>query len=120
MSEVSLEHRNLRADLEQAKDFHPRKFSDLTSNFYLVKSALRYYSIKKGVSITSARISEDFPLAVTVAGSSLSMLEELDVLQRRSESGSADRYLPEDVDLERLEEIGEILVESRELEGFRP
>lgn len=110
----------LREDISRSKDFHTRKFSDLTSNFYLMKSALRYYSVKKGMSITSSRVSEDFPLAVTVAGSCLSLLEELDVIEKRTESSSADRYPPEQVDLERLEAVQEILVESLELEPFQP
>lgn len=117
MSEVSLK-KELRDDVVQAKDFHDRSFSDLTSNFYLVKSALRYYSVKKGMSITSTRISEDFPLPVTVAGSCLTVLEEMGVVERRSESGSSGRYLPETVDLERLEKIQSILIESREIEEF--
>ena len=119
MSEVSLEQQNLKTELERAKDFHARKFSDLTSNFYLMKSALRYYSVKKGMSITSTRVSEDFPVAVTVAGSCLSLLDELDVIETRNESSSADRYPPGDVNLERLQKLEDILVESLEIEGFR-
>lgn len=118
MSEVSLHQKELRREVIRAKDFHEHKFSDLTSNFYLVKSAIRYYSVKKGMSITSTRISEDFPLAVTIAGSCLSLLEELEVVEKRSESSSADRYPPASVDLERLEVIEEILVESNEIGSF--
>lgn len=120
MSEVSLEQQNLKTELERAKDFHARKFSDLTSNFYLMRSALRYYSVKKGMSITSARISEDFPVAVTVAGSCLSLLDELDVIEKRNESSSADRYPPGDVDLEKLRKLEEVLIESLEIDDFDP
>lgn len=119
MSET-IQQQKLREEIVRAKDFHARKFSDLTSNFYLLKAALRYYSVKKGMSITSTRLSDDFPLAVTVAGSSLSLLEELEVIEKRSESSSADRYLPQTVDLERLEEIEKVLVDGMELEEFAP
>lgn len=118
MSEAVL--KELRQEVVKAKDMHPRKFSDLTSNFYLMKSALRYYSVKKGMSITSTRVNDDFPLPVTVAGSCLSMLDEMNVIEKRSESSSADRYPPGKVDLEQLQRVEEILEESMELSGFDP
>jgi hypothetical protein len=57
-------------------------------------------------------------MAVTVAGSCLSILEELEVIEKRNESSSTDRYPPGDVDLRRLQKLEEILVESKELDGF--
>lgn len=108
----------LRNEVEKVKDFHGRNFSQLTSNFYIMRAALRYYSVKQGRSITSARISDDFPLTAPVAGSCLTVLEALGVVEKRNESSSKNRYLPSDVDMEKLKDLEKILQESYEIEGF--
>lgn len=84
-----------------------------------MRSALRYFGVKKGVSFTSSKVSECFPLPVTVAGSCLKVLEDLDVVESRGSSNSPDRYLPESVDLDRMKNVEKVLVESSELSGFR-
>ena len=109
----------VRKDVVDAKNHGARKFQHFTNNFYLLKAALRYYSEKKEMSFTTSRLAEDFPLPVSVAGSGLSILQELEVIEPRTEA-SKKRYMPETVDLERLQEVEKILVESREIEEFRP
>lgn len=109
--------KNLTVEL---KDFEERKFNYLVDNFHVLKSALRYYSVKKGVSFTSSKLSEDFPLAVTVAGSSLSILTELGIVEPRRRSNSPDRYLAEEVDLQRMNDLGTVLVENHEIKSFNP
>jgi len=108
----------VRQDLLDAKNFFDRPFLYLTENFYVMKAALRYFSVKKGMSFTSSKLSENFPISTPVAGSCLKILNELDVVDARSESSSPDRYMPEDVDIERLEKIEEVLVESKEIQEF--
>jgi hypothetical protein len=107
----------LREKVVDAKNHGERKFQHLTNNFYLMKSALRYYTVKKKMSFTSSKISDDFPIAVSVAGSGLSVLEELEVIQPRTES-SSKRYMPEEVSIQRLEEVEEILRENYEIEEY--
>jgi hypothetical protein len=113
------ERKQLRDRIVREKDRSERQFHHLTSNFYIMKSALRYFSEKTGNSFTASRVSEKFPVAVSVAGSSLNVLERLDVIQKRNDSTSADRYMPQEVDLELLEQVQEILIENREIEKFR-
>lgn len=108
----------VRQEVVKAKDFNQRQFKNFTSNFYVIKSALRYYSVNQGLSFTASKIGDDFPISVPAAGSSLKILSELDVIEARTESSSANRYLPENVDLDRLVEVEKILVEQLELEKF--
>lgn len=116
MKEV--EQKNLWQEVEKTKDLHPRNFSQLTDNFYLMKAALRYYSLKQGKSITSASLSEDFPVTAPVAGSCLTALEELGVVEKRTESSSGSRYLPKNVDMERMLILEQVLKERLEIDGF--
>lgn len=109
---------NLRRQIVDSKDYDSRNFAKLTGNFYLVKAALRYYSVKKNMSFTSSKVSKDFPLPVSTAGSALKVLRQLDVVETRTESSSGNRYMPDKVDLERLEQIEQILLENREIESF--
>lgn len=118
--ESRLEGTGLRDQVVELKDFEERKFHHLVENFYVLRSALRYYSVKKGKSFTSSQVSEDFPVAVTVAGSSLNILTELDIVQPRRRSSSPDRYLPENVDIDRMNDLGNVLRENHEIKPFRP
>lgn len=113
-----IEQKELRNEVEMVKDFHGRNFAQLTDNFYIMKSALRYYAVKQGRSITSTRLSEDFPVTAPVAGSCLAVLDELGVVEKRSESGSKNRYLPENVEMEKMLELEDVLKESYEIEDF--
>jgi len=115
-SEVSQE--DLRDGIVQAKNHHERKFTHFTNNFHIIKSALRYFSVKQGLSFTSSKVSDNFPVAVTVAGSCLTVLKELDVVEARTESSSPDRYLPRNVDMDRLEQVEEVLLENYEINEF--
>lgn len=109
---------NIRNEVVKAKDLNGRQFNNFTSNFYVVKSALRYYSKNQGLSFTASRMADEFPLSVPAAGSCLKILSDLDVVKSRTESSSADRYLPENVDLSRLLKVEEILIEQLEIEEF--
>jgi hypothetical protein len=111
---------DLRDIAVELKDFEQRKFNYLVDNFYVLRSALRYYSVKKGTSFTSSKLSEDFPIAVTVAGSSLNILTELGIVEPRRRSSSPDRYLPEEVDLQRMIKLGDVLAENHEIKKFNP
>jgi hypothetical protein len=113
-----VEEGNLWEEVEKVKDFHERNFTQLTDNFYIMRAVLRYYSVKQGKSITSADVSDNFPLTAPVAGSCLTALEELGVVEKRSESSSKSRYLPQDVDMERMAELEEVLKERLEIEDF--
>lgn len=115
-----MDNRALWDEVEKVKDFHGRNFSQLTSNFYVMRAALRYFCVKKGRIITSVDVSENFPIAVSVAGSCLKALDELDVVQQRRESSSKRRYQPQKVDLDRLDQLGEVLRESHEINDFNP
>lgn len=108
-----------RTEVVDAKDFNDRNFSYLTQNFYVIRSALRYYSVRLGKSFTSSNLAEDFPLTVPVAASCLNVLKDLDVVEARTQSSSPDRYMPETVDMEKFEEIGKILRENKEIQEFR-
>lgn len=109
---------DLRRDLVDAKNHFGRQFDQFTRNFYVMKAALRYFSVKKKMSFKSSDISEDFPLNTPVAGSCLKVLTELEVIESRTESSSPNRYMPGNVDLEKMMEIEEILVENREIPEF--
>lgn len=110
---------DLRKELEDLKNFDERSFNYMTENFYIVRSALRYFSRKKSVSFTSSRLSENFPLSVPVAGSCLNALEKIDVVSSRTESNSPNVFMPQNVDLDRMEEIRKILHESHEIQEFQ-
>lgn len=108
----------LKKNIEDVKDFQKRKYNSLTDNFYLVKAAIRYFAVKNGLSFTTQKISESFPLSIPAAGASLTVLEELEVIESRTDSGSPNRYMPQKVDMERLEEVEKILLENYEIEEF--
>lgn len=108
----------VRQDVVDAKNYFDRKFHHLTENFYILKASLRYFSVKKGMSFTSSKVSDNFPVTVPVAGSCLSVLEELDVVESRN-SSKPKRYMPQDVDMDRLTEIEEVLRESKEIQSFK-
>jgi hypothetical protein len=110
-----LDYQEVQKRLVDSKNHGRRKYQHFTNNFYLIKSALRYYSVKMEMSFTSSKVSENFPLPVSTAGSCLTVLEELEVVERRTDS-SKKRYMPENVDLELLEEIQDVLIENHEIE----
>lgn len=118
MSEEQISDLNLRQDIAELKDFDSRQFKILVDNFYLIKAAIRYFGVKQGLSFTSVKVSENFPLASTTAGSCLNMLNELNVVSVRNESSSASRYMPQHVDMERLKQVEKILTENFEIEEF--
>ena len=118
MPEKENSRRELREKIAELKDFDERQFQTFVDNFYLIKAAVRYFSVKQGLSFTSVKISENFPLATTTAGSCLNMLEELEVISVRKESTSASRYMPQKVDMEKLNEVEIILKENFEIEEF--
>lgn len=101
-----------------AKDLHEREFKSFTRNFYLMKSALRYFSVKQGLSFTSSKVADNFPVTVSTAGSCLKVMEEIGVVESRN--SSRKRFMPQKCDLERMEEVGEILRENYEIRSFRP
>lgn len=109
---------SLRREASKVKDLEMRSFEALTRNFYLMRSALRYFSHKKGLSFTASDVSDEFPLTIPVAGSCLRALEMLDIVEGRG--SSRKRYMPEGTDLSRMEDLGEVLRENQELEDFRP
>ncbi|MBC5793270.1 MAG: hypothetical protein H8Z69_04530 [Nanohaloarchaea archaeon] len=115
-----MEQETVRKAVVKAKDTHSRSFNHLTDNFHVIMSALRYYSVKKGKTFTSNEMAEDFPVSIPVAGSCLSLLEELDVVKPRTRSSSPDRYMPRDTDMERMMEVKEILEKNYEIENFMP
>lgn len=118
MSEIERTKEDLREKIAELKDFDSRQFQVFVDNFYLIKAAVRYFSVKQGLSFTSVKVSENFPLASTTAGSCLNMLEELDVVSVRKESTSANRYMPQKVDMERLKQVEMILKENFEIKEF--
>lgn len=109
---------DLKDSMIQLKDLEERRYSHFVENFYVLRSALRYYTVKKGVSFTSSKMAEDFPMAVTVAGSCLKILSELEVVEPRTRSSSPDRFTPEKVDMEKMKEIGDVLRENHEIKSF--
>lgn len=114
------EEKDLRRSIVDAKNASERKFKTFTSNFYVLKSALRYFSVKKGMSFTSSKVADNFPISTPIAGSSLRILNDLDVVDARTESSSPDRYMAEDVNLEKMKEIEMILVDNFEIKEFNP
>ena len=111
--------KELRREIVDLKDWDSRKYNYFVDNFYVLRSALRYFAVKKGVSFTSSKVAENFPLPVTVAGSCLTVLNKLDVVDVRTVSSSPDRYLPEKVDLDKLAEVEKVLKENHEIEDFK-
>lgn len=105
-------------DVAKAKDFNDRGFKMFTRNFYLCKAFLRYFSVKRATSFNSSKVSKKFPLSVTVAGTCLSVLEDLEVVESRTASSSASRYMPGSVDLERMEMIEKVLIENKEIDEY--
>jgi hypothetical protein len=118
LMEQEFEQEDLRNEVAKVKDLHGRKFSYLKDNFYVMRSALRYFAVRQGLSFDASKVSDNFPVVVSVAGSCLSVLTELGVLEPRTDSTSPDLYLPRSVDMARLEEIRRILVEEHEIEEF--
>lgn len=118
MSGEQISELQLRQEIADLKDFDSRQFNILVNNFYLIKAAIRYFGVKQGLSFTSVKVSENFPLASTTAGSCLNMLEELGVVSVRNESTSASRYMPQQVDMERLEEVEKILTDNFEIQEY--
>jgi len=109
---------DVRRDLVDAKNHFGRQFDQFTQNFYIMKASLRYFAVKKKMSFKSSDISESFPVNTPVAGSCLKVLNELDVVNARTESSSPNRYMPRNVDLKKMMKIEEILVENREIPEF--
>ncbi|MFO7794323.1 MAG: hypothetical protein R6V35_05115 [Candidatus Nanohaloarchaea archaeon] len=107
----------LREEVVDAKNHFEREFNYLTSNFYIMKACLRYFTVKKGMSFTSSKVSDNFPISIPVAGSSLKVLDELDVIESRG--SKPERYMPQKVDLEKMLEIEKILLESKEIREFQ-
>lgn len=110
--------KDIRNEVVKAKDLNGRQFKNFTSNFYVIKSALRYYSVNQGLSFTASKIGDEFPVSVPAAGSSLKILSDLGVVESRNDSSSANRYMPDNVDLEKLLQVEDILIEQLELEEF--
>lgn len=108
----------LMEEVSRVKDLHEREFKVFTRNFYTMKSALRYFSVKQGLSFTSSKVAENFPANVSVAGACLKVMEELNVIESRT--SSKNRYMPQGSDLERMEKIGDILRENYEIREFNP
>ncbi|MFB6180481.1 MAG: hypothetical protein ABEJ93_01260 [Candidatus Nanohalobium sp.] len=109
---------DLHSQVSKVKDLHPREFRSVTQNFYVLKAALRYYSENQGLSITSSRIKEDFPLNAAAAGSCLKVMDFLEVVETRN--NGKRRVMPDKVDLNRLEKIGDLLRENQEIRSFKP
>lgn len=108
----------VRQDVVKAKDMNERKFKYLSDNFYIVRSALRYFSVKQGRPITSSKLADNFPLTAPIAGSCLSVLDHLDVVEKRTESNSPHVYMPEKVDMERLESVEQVLRDNYEINEY--
>jgi len=109
---------SLRNDIVDAKDLHDREFKALTRNFYLMRSALRYFSVKQGLSFTSSKVADNFPVTVSTAGSCLKVMEEIGVVESRN--SSRKRFMPQKCDLDKMERAGEILRENYEIREFNP
>ena len=118
MTEESISQEELGQKIAELKDFESRQFKIFVDNFYLIKAAVRYFGVKQGLSFTSVKVSDNFPLASTTAGSCLNMLQELDVVSVRKESTSASRYMPQEVDMEKMSKVEDILKENFEIEDF--
>lgn len=108
----------LKQDIIDLKDFDGRQFKVFTDNFHVMKAAVRYFTVGIGMSFTSTKVSKNFPITASVAGSCLNMMEKLDVLESRNSSASPKRFQPKNVDLERLLQVEKILVDSLEIRSF--
>lgn len=108
----------IRQDVVKAKDMNERKFKYLSDNFYVVRSALRYFSVKQGRPITSSKLADNFPLTAPIAGSCLSVLEQLGVVEKRTESNSPHVYMPEKVDMNRLNSVEKVLKDNYEIDEY--
>lgn len=104
----------------ELKDLQPQTFNHLVENFHVMNSALRYFSVKRSISFTTSKISDNFPVPLTVAGFCLNALSEVDVVSERNPDGSSKRYLPGDVDLERMDELRKVLEDNMEIRSFIP
>jgi len=111
-------NQKLQEKIGRVKDLHEREFKSFTRNYYLMKSALRYFSVKQGLSFTSSKVANNYPINISVAGSCLKVMEELDVIQSRT--SSKKRFMPEKTDIERMQQVGEILRENYEIREFNP
>lgn len=111
-------NQELKNSVVDAKDDYGRQFQVFTDNFYLMKAALRYFKVNQGLSFTSSKVAENFPLNVSTAGSSLKIMEELDIIESRT--SSRKRFLPGEADLERMESVEEILRKNFEIREFNP
>ncbi|WEL19474.1 hypothetical protein [Candidatus Nanohalococcus occultus] len=111
------EYQEIKQDVVRSKDMNERSFQVLTKNFYVFRAAIRYFAVRQGLSFTSSKISDRFPITASSAGSGLNVLEELEVVESRT-SSSKSRYMPKDVDIERLKLIEEVLQDSFEIESF--
>ena len=109
---------DVREKVVGVKDGSERKFKSFTANFFVLKAALRYFKVKKDMSFTSSKLADNFPVSATIAGSCLGILSELDVVDPRTRSSSPDRYMPENIDLERMEKVEQVLKESYEIDEF--
>lgn len=118
MSGDQISEMELSQEIAELKDFDSRQFQIFVDNFYLIKAAIRYFGVKQGLSFTSVKVSENFPLASTTAGSCLNMLQELEVVAVRKESTSASRYMPQQVDMQRMKEVEKVLKDNFEIEEF--
>lgn len=108
--------KQVRKDVATLKDLDQRQFQALTRNFYLMRSALRYFVVKQGLSFTSSKVAGNFPMTVSTAGSCLKALEDLGVVESRT--SSRKRFLPQDTDMDRLMEVGEVLRQNFEIDTF--
>jgi hypothetical protein len=109
---------DVKQQVVKAKDMNERKFKYLSDNFYVVRSALRYFSVKQGRPLTSSKLSDNFPLTAPIAGSCLDMLDQLDVVEKRTESNSPHVYMPEKVDMVRLESVEQVLKDNYEINEY--
>jgi len=109
---------SLSKEVRMLKDWDSRQFNFLVDNFYIIRSALRYFAVKKQMSFSAVKISNEFPVSVPVAGACLNMLEELNIVSSRTRSSSPDLYMPQKVDMDRLKTLENILVDNYEIEAF--
>lgn len=117
MEQSSTSRQQLRQDVARAKDMNERSFQVLTKNFYIFRAAIRYFAVRQGLSFTSSKIADRFPITASSAGSGLNLLDELGVLESRT-SSSKNRYMPKNVDIERLKRIEQVLKDSYEIRDF--
>jgi 7,8-dihydro-6-hydroxymethylpterin-pyrophosphokinase len=71
------------------------------------------------MSFTSSKIANNFPVTAPVAGSCLKILEELQIIEKRTNSSSASRYMPKTVDMDRMLALEKILIDSYEITDFQ-